>query len=158
FTQDAAIGGPISVAQRHNSLAAEQLGLLDGTFDTANNRWIGEDRGAARAESVFTTLLDLERALQADDDFGMQLATEKLKASIDGVAQTRALMGGFAQRARNETARQEDKTVIDQELRAGLQDLDFAEAASRFSLLQTQLEAGLRVTSLGNQLTLLNFL
>ncbi|MEM1183577.1 MAG: flagellin [Planctomycetota bacterium] len=150
--------GPVSVAQRNNSPAADQLGLLDGSWDVTNNRWQGEDVGTVRVESMFTHLLDLRDSLLNNDEFGMQLAADGLQVAADELAESRALVGGFARRVSSERAREEERNAVDTQVRSTLQDADFAEAATRFSQLQVQLEAGLQVAAISRQLTLLDFL
>ncbi len=156
--QDPAIGGAVTIDQRNNSPAAIQLGLLDGRWDAGSSRFVSEDRATVRVESMFTHLLDLRNGLTGNDTFGMQLAAEGVNDAADRLTQSRALVGGFAQRVVGERNREEERTAVDTQVRSGLADADFAEAASRFAQLQTQLEAGLRVAGLSGQLTLLNFI
>ncbi|MEO1511996.1 MAG: flagellin, partial [Planctomycetota bacterium] len=156
--QDATITTPSSVDRRNNSTAADQLGFLNSTFDSTSNSLIAEDRSAVRVDSVFTHLLDLKEALETNDTLGIEVAARRLEVAIDDVTEQRAVIGGFDRRAQNEIRRAEDNAVVDAEVRSQIADLDFAEAAARFSQLQTQLEAGLRVTSLGSSLSLLDFL
>lgn len=162
LTQDASItagsGGPLEITRRNNSLAAIQLGLTDGAWDSASNAFVGADKAEVRVDSVFTHLIDLKEALENNDDFGMQLAVNDLDEVLDDVTKTRALVGGYAQRIERQKARQEDREVLDQQIRSKLRDVDFAQAASEFSLLQVQLQAGLQTTAISGQLTLLNFL
>jgi flagellin-like hook-associated protein FlgL len=162
LTQSAAItagaGGPLEVTRRNNSLAAIDLGLVDGTWDATESRWVGSDRGKVRVDSVFTHLIDLRESLEGNDEFGMQLATESLDVILDDVTQTRALVGGYAKRIERQMTRQEDREVLDEQVRSTLRDVDFAKAATEFSLLQVQLQAGLQTAALQGQLTLLNFL
>ncbi|MEM7622071.1 MAG: flagellin [Planctomycetota bacterium] len=156
--QAAGIGGPVTINQRNNSPAAQQLGLQDGVWDPANQTLVGEDVGTVRVESLFTHLLDLRDGLTNDDTFGMTLAADGVQDSADRLSQSRALVGGFARRVVAEQNREEERNAVDTQIRSSLQDADFAQAASQFTQLQTQLEAGLRVASLSGQLTLLSFL
>ncbi len=156
--QDPAIGGAVTIDQRNNSPAAIQLGLLGGRWDDASSRFVSEDRATVRVESMFTHLLDLRNGLTGNDTFGMQLAAEGVNEAADRLTQSRALVGGFSQRVVGERNREEERTAVDTQVRSGLADADFAQAASRFAQLQTQLEAGLRVAGLSGQLTLLNFI
>ncbi len=162
LTQAASItagsGGPLQITRRNNSLAAIQLGLMDGTWDSTNNEFVGTDKAKVRVDSVFTHLMDLKEALENNDDFGMQLAVNDLDDVLDEVTKTRALVGGYAKRIERQKARQEDREVLDQQIRSKLRDVDFAQAASEFSLLQLQLQAGLQTAAFSGQLTLLNFL
>lgn len=161
LTQGGAIGGgtnAISISRRNNSLAAIQLGLTEGTFDADAGAWVGADTGKVRMETAFTHLIDLKEALENDSDFGMQLAVESLDDALDEVTKTRALVGGYAQNVQRQIQRQEERDVLDEQVRSRLRDTDFAQAATEFSLLQTQLQAGLQTAAISGQLTLLNFL
>lgn len=152
------VAGAVTVTRRNNSQLAQDMGLLDGTFDAVNNRLVGEDRAKVRVDSVFTHLIDLRDALENDDTFGIQLATDGLNESIDRVSITRAEVGGFDRRVQSELSSQQNRQVTDESIRSNLFDVDFAESASRFSLLQTQLQAGLQSTGIAQSLTLLNFI
>jgi len=81
-----------------------------------------------------------------------------VEASIDRIAETRGVVGGHGQRVDAATQRETDRSQLDETIRSQLRDVDFTEAASRFSLLQTQLEAGLRTTAMASQRSLLDFL
>ncbi|MEO0611451.1 MAG: flagellin, partial [Planctomycetota bacterium] len=158
FTQNPAFAGDITVGQRNNSQAAFDLGLLDGAYDAASATFAGEDRAQVVTDTVFTRLIQLRDALLADDTSGITLAGERLEGVIDSVAQTRGLVGSFGQRLDNARAREEDGNLLEQSVRSELRDVDFAEAATRLTSLQTQLEAGLRSTSIAGSLSLLDFI
>ena len=155
---DPAFSAGITVETRNNSQAAPQLGLVDGSFDPATGILLGDDPGEVRVRSVLTTLIDLRDALDDDNTFGITLAGESLDALIDELAETRALVGAEAQRIDREATLLEDRRLLDQTMQSQLQDLDFIEASSRFSQLQTQLQAGYQVTATINQRTLLDFI
>ena len=158
FTQDGVLGGTVSVRSRNNSQAAEDLGLLDASWDAGANRLVGEDRSKVRVNNVFTHMLDLREALLGNDTSGISLASESLQELTDQLTQNRALVGGFSRRVSDELLKQESREVADSAIRSELRDLDFTEAASRYSLLEVQLEAGLRTAGRSLQLTLLDFL
>ena len=162
FNQDPAItagaGGPLEIERRNNSLAAIDLGITGGTWNAATSTYEGTDTSKVRVESVFTHLIDLRTALENNDDFGMQLAVESLEEALDEVTKTRALVGGYARRIDDQITRQEDREVLDEQVRTTLRDVDFAQAASEYSLLQVQLQAGLQTAAISGQLTLLNYL
>ena len=75
-----------------------------------------------------------------------------------GMIETRGMVGGFAQRVEGAITRETDRSVLDESTRSQLRDVDFTEAATRFSMLQTQLQASLRTTALTQQLSILDFL
>lgn len=156
--QNNTFGTGLTVLQENNSQAYRQLGLADGTYDVPSASFISEDRAKVRVDSVFTHLTDLRDALERNDTSGIGLAGEDLEASIDQITENRALVGGFANRVQAATRLEEDQVVLDERIRSELGDVDFAEAAVRFSLLQTQLQAALQTTASASQLTLLSFL
>lgn len=157
---DAAAGmtGPISIEARNNSQAAADLGLLDGNLSADGSSLVGEDRAKVRPQSVFSWLIDLREALTNDDTTGIAIAGERIGAAADSLAETRALVGGLANRVDQESTALEDRNVLDSILLSELQDADFAQAATRLSLLQTQLQAALRTTASASNLSLLNYL
>jgi flagellin-like hook-associated protein FlgL len=162
FTQESALGNqvttPPTITRRNNSLAAIQLGLTGAAWDADTNTLVGEDRAKVRIETAFTHLIDLKEALENNDDFGMEVAVGALDDALDEVTKTRALVGGYAQNVQRQQIRQEERDVLDEQVRSRIRDVDFAQAATEFSLLQTQLQAGLQTAAISGQLTLLNFL
>jgi flagellar hook-associated protein 3 FlgL len=157
LTQNPGFPDPLTVEQRNGSHAFAHLGLDAGSYDAASATFIAADRAKVRVDNLFTQLLDLRDALAANNTSGITLAGERLEHSVARVSESRALVGGHAQRATQATARQEDQTLLDEKTRSEVRDLDYAEAATRFSRLQTQLSAGLQVAATASQ-TLLDFL
>lgn len=154
--QNSGFAGAITVGVKNNSPAAEQLGLLGGSY--ASGRFRAEDRATVRVDNVFTRLIDLRDALLGNDTVGITVAGERLEESVDGLAQTRALVGGYGKRVEDAQRRQEDLDVLDETTRSQLRDVDYTEAAVRLSLLQTQLQAGLATTAQSLSRSLLDFL
>jgi flagellin-like hook-associated protein FlgL len=156
--QNQSWAGAPTIKMENNSPAAEQLGLLSTTWDAPSGTLKGSDRATVRVDNLFTHLIDLRQALLNNDTAGITLAGEGLEDSVKSLAETRALVGGYAKRVDDGSKRLDDLTLLDQKSRSLLQDTDFAEAASRFSLLQTQLQAALQVTAQSFSHTLLDFL
>ncbi|MBX3385930.1 MAG: hypothetical protein KF768_05115 [Phycisphaeraceae bacterium] len=151
-------GGPIAVEKLNNSAAAEDLGFLNGSYDSATSTLIAQDRAQVRVNNLFTTLIELRDALRANNSSGITVAGEDLERANDRLAQARALVGVHANRVIRAVQRQEDLITIDEQMRSSLQDVDYSEASIRFSLLQTQLQAALRSGAISQNLTLLDFL
>jgi flagellin-like hook-associated protein FlgL len=158
FTQNSTFTGPIRVEGRNNSPAAEQLGLLGGNYDAPSATFTGADRAKVRPDTVFSHLIDLRDALRGNDTRGIQLAAEKLEGVIGALADTRGLVGSYAQRVDFAADRETDKATLDTKIRSELQDTDFTLAATRFTQLQTQLQAGYQVTAAASRLSLLDYL
>ncbi|MCC6322815.1 MAG: hypothetical protein IT438_15430 [Phycisphaerales bacterium] len=157
FTQ-AVAGGAITVGKLNNSAAAEDLGLLGASYDTASATLIAQDRAAVRVNNLFTALIDLRESLRNNDSSGITLAGEALGDGVDRLAATRALVGVYANRVDRSTRRQEDLQVNDEKVRSQLQHLDFSQASIQFSLLRTQLQAAMASGVQAQNLTLLDFL
>lgn len=157
--QDTSGGAGQTTVTSLNGYAAADLGLLDGTFTAgAPARLVASDRATVRVDSLLSTLIDLRDSLQNDDTIGITFAGEELEDRVELAIQTRALVGGRAQRVEGAKDRLEDTNLLDQTIKSNLQDLDYIEAATRFSLLQTQLQAGLQSAAAIRSLTLLNYL
>ncbi len=157
LNQTASFAQPITVTARNNSPAAEHLGFTKATYYPSGAALVAEDRAKVRVDGLFSDLIDLRDALEADDTFGIGVAQERLGTTVDLLAQTRALVGGYSQRVDFADTHQQDRTIVDKQVRSQLQDVDFAEAATRFSLLQNQLTAGMQVGARLSQ-SLLDFL
>ncbi len=134
---------------------AAALGILDSTTSAT---LIGEDRATVAVESVFTHLIALRDALEADDERGITLATGKFEADISRLAEARADVGVRAQRVTSATDREVNLRIQDESLRSQVKDLDFTEASIRFSTLQQQLEAALLTAGQMHTMSLLDFL
>ncbi|MCH7960976.1 MAG: hypothetical protein IIC49_01440 [Planctomycetes bacterium] len=158
FTQDGAFAQPIQIAKLNDSPAFSQLGLKDGAPSNGGATFTSSDRSKVRVSSVFSDLLDLHGALMSNDTFGITFAAEHLEEAVDRVSQARALVGGFTNRVTKAIRSQEDQALLDEQIRSEMRDLDFAEAAVRLNLLQTQLMASLQTTAMMGSRTLLDFL
>jgi flagellar hook-associated protein 3 FlgL len=155
---DNTVGAPgalTAVAAKNGSFAAEDLGILGLTTSAT---LVGQDRATVAVPSVFTHLAALRDALLSNDERGISLATGALDGDISRVASARADVGVRAQRVSDAKDREEDLKIQDTSLRSQVQDLDYTEAAIRFSQLQQQLQAGLTATSRVSSLSLLDFL
>ncbi|MFG0256682.1 MAG: flagellin [Phycisphaerales bacterium JB043] len=151
-------GGTLTVTTLYGH-AAEDLGLLDGTLTPGLPSLIqGSDRATVRVNSAFTALKDLAEALRSNDTLGISIASEDLEAHLDRLSVARAVVGGRAQRVGDASAREEDIQLMNQTVMSELEDLDYVEASSRYSLLQLAQQAGYAATSQSLSLTLLNFL
>jgi flagellar hook-associated protein 3 FlgL len=160
FTQNGAFAGPIQVVARNASPAPEMLGLVGAPYTPGPGGGVlqGQDRATVRPEGLLTHLIDLRDALRANDTNGIRVAGERLEGAIRALTEVRGVTGAFAQRVDGAEAREADRATLDLQVRSQLQDVDYAEAASRFSLLQVQLQAGLQTAASAGQRTLLDFL
>jgi flagellar hook-associated protein 3 FlgL len=152
---DNTVGTTTTVTARNGSFAASDLGILGSTTSATLT---GEDRATVAVESVLSHLAALRDALRANDERGITQATGKLEADIDRVTSARADVGVRTRRITDAAAREEDLKIQDSSLKSQVQDLDFTEAAIRFTQLQQQLQAGLVTATQTSALSLLDFL
>jgi flagellin-like hook-associated protein FlgL len=148
-------GGDLSVGRLNNSTAAQDLGIL-GTADGAV--LAGSDQAQVASDGLLSHLILLRDALLADDESGIVFATGQLDDDTLRAAEARAEVGVRSRRILDSLAREEDRSVQDQALRSNVRDLDFAEAATKFALLEQQLQASMATISRTQQLSLLDFL
>jgi len=152
------VTGPVTVQRQNNSAAASDLGLLDGAFNSATGALVGQDRATIRVNNLFSDLIDLRDALLTDNSRGITVASESMRANDDRVSAAHALVGSYARRADKAAVELEDRTNLETQMKFQLQNIDFAEAASRLSLLQTQLQASLQVAARSQSRSLLDFI
>ena len=149
------IGG-FTITRVGKSVVADQLGILKE--DGAATTFTSSDEATVRVENVFTHLTDLRDSLLGDDTLGITIATTKLEDDNRDVIQARATLGVRAQRVESQQERSQDLKVMEQSILSDLQDADLTEVITRFTQLQTQLQASLQVGAQNLQLSLLNFL
>lgn len=138
------------------SLAATDLGIY--TNAGAASSITGDDVAKARVESVFTHLMDLRDALLNNDSRGITFAADALQDDVSFVIQARADVAVRAQRAESMLTRSADEGLAEQSALSFLVDADVTEAITRFTALQTQLQASLQVGAQISQLTLMDFI
>ncbi len=156
FEDGTAGAGDFRVVGVNGSLAATDLGidLNAGTGGTI----AGEDRATVRAEGVFTQLINLRAALANNDTSGITLAGESLENSLDTVIAARADVSVRARQVEQMQERSSELRTTEQSLLSELRDADLTQVITRFTQLQQQLEASLRVGVQGLELNLLDFL
>ncbi|MBL0928177.1 MAG: hypothetical protein IBJ11_11090 [Phycisphaerales bacterium] len=159
FRDTAGGAQPLRVS-RLNGYAADDLGLLDAASTSGGGgaTLVGSDRSKVRVDSAISTLIELRQALATNDERGITFAGSRLEADLDRLATARATVGARAQRIDGATKQLQDEKLVDQSIKSNLQDTDVAAAATRLSLLQTQLQATLTVAAQTRPLSLLNFL
>ncbi len=150
-----AAGAETSVVSLNGSFAAENLGILQSTTGAI---LAGEDRATVAVDGVFAHLIALRDALANNDEQGIERAGQQFSNDIDRIARSRADVGVRTNRVVDITDREEDLLIQDESLRSEVRDLDYTEAALRFSTLQQQLQASLTTTSRISALSLLDFI
>jgi flagellar hook-associated protein 3 FlgL len=156
--------GDLVVAVKALSTAAVDLGLVPEGEESARvsgsgtKRLTGADVDPQETDGVFTALLRLERALEANDLFGIQRAVEMLDRRATAINFSRAELGAKQMALDILQIRTENEEV---ELRSALSvehDADIVEVISDLTARQLALQASLQSTARIYGLTLLDYL
>ncbi|MEK7710651.1 MAG: flagellar hook-associated protein FlgL [Planctomycetota bacterium] len=155
--QDGAGGaGDLAVSRLNLSNAAEDLGLLQGTF--SDGTLVGADVHPTRTEGIFGALIDLENALRNDDTRGIGLAGQRLDQLRDDVTRMHGIVGARAQAMSANRLQAEDAAQSTEIFLSQVRDLDYTEAVTKLQAATTQFEAGLRTSAAITRLSLMDFL
>ena len=149
-------GNDFEVSNASHSLAANHLGLAQnaGGANTLN----GEDNAKVRVDNAFTHLMNLRDSLKQNDEDGITFAGSGLEDDLDQVVQARGRVGAQAKRIEDLASRSKDQELTEQKMLSELEDADMTEVITRFTQLQQQLQASLRVSGQTLQQSLLDFL
>ncbi|NQU26499.1 MAG: hypothetical protein HQ567_34870 [Candidatus Nealsonbacteria bacterium] len=162
-----AVPGPqtLTVANSGASSAANWLGLIPEGQQSAQATVVGltqvltgRDVNPMETESVFTALVRLRTALEANDMVEATRAMALLSQSTLDLNFTRAELGARQQNVdvmqqRLETEEIDLRSILSEDL-----DADLVEVASEMTARQLSFEAALRSTASILQMTLLNYL
>jgi flagellin-like hook-associated protein FlgL len=154
-------GRPLSITAAEGSQAAEYLGLIpagSATVTSAGGVITGVDRNYRETPSVFTTLVRLKKAFEANDINAMERAIASIDVDLDRVVFARSEVGAREQALDITQQNLEDEDV---QLRTALADeieVDMIEAITNLTARQASMEASLRAAANILQLSLLNFL
>lgn len=150
-------GGPgsPSVTALNYSPAAADLGINKAA---AGNLITGGDSDPVESQGVFANLAKLRDALNANDQAGITAAAEALKGDADRVINVRGRTGAQVQEIQRRQDSLAGQKTATQAMISQLQDADYAETITKFTTLQTALQATLMTAAKTMNLSLLNFL
>ncbi len=149
--------GSLSVTRLNLSYAVDDLGL-DKTVTGDATELVGDEIGVVRADGVLTALLDLEAGLRANDDRAITDAAGRLDGFIETVTRANGVVGARAKAMRDRQEQTDAAVGATQELLSRLEDLDYAEAVTKFQQAQVALQATLLTGSRSLNVSLLDFL
>lgn len=155
LTDIAGGAGMLSVANAPFSRAVDDLGL---DAPAAGNVIAGRDTNAVESRGMFANLIALQNALRGNDQRAITESAERLKGDLDRIIRVRGETGARVQELEDRQQRLEDQNVTTRALLAEIEDVDFAEAITRFQTLQTALQATLQTAGATLNLSLLDFL
>ena len=148
-----------------NYLAAEQTS--GETFKTKISDAVQVDYGELASDSSFTQALnvfavfsnyDFDSVNKAEFQDLLNWGRDQIEASFDGVNVMVGSLGVHRQTMERQSIEHENFSGIIQDQIVDMEDVDKAEAITRFQTLQTQLETSYQVTALVRKLSLSNFI
>ena len=148
-----------------NYLAAEQTS--GETFKTRISDAVQVDYGELASDSNFTQALnvfavfsnyDFDKVNKAEFQDLLNWGRDQIEASFDGVNVMVGSLGVHRQTMEQQSIEHENFSGIIQDQITDMEDVDKAEAITRFQTLQTQLETSYQVTALVRKLSLSNFI
>ncbi len=150
--------GSLSVGRGNiASFAVDDLGILT-SVDDPEARLISEDISGVRAEGIFTSLLDLEKALNANDERAIGIVGGELAGLNADITRARGEIGARGQSILGRIEQTENAVQATQAFLSDIEELDFTEAVTQFQQAQTALQANLLSGSQLLNLSLLDFL
>jgi flagellin-like hook-associated protein FlgL len=147
--------GTLTLTPQNFSQAATDLGIDQ---PAAGNVIAGKDVHQVVAQGVFANVGKLRDAMLSGDQKAITEAAESLQADYDRVVRIRGDVGAQVQDVEQRQGRLDDQNVATTALLSELEDTDFTEAISKFSLLQTSLQASLQAAGQTQNLSLMDFL
>lgn len=148
-------GGALTVGSVNFTTTAADLGIAGTTTGTT---LVGQDVQPIATSGIFSGLLALRRALETNNIGGITAAGEQLSASLETVIRQRGVLGAKAQEVEGRQDRLEGESLILQSNLSDLEEVDLTQAITRFTLLQTTLEANLKTIGQTLNVSLLDFL
>ncbi|MBC7783352.1 MAG: flagellar hook-associated protein FlgL [Burkholderiales bacterium] len=155
LTDASAGAGTMTVIASNFSQSAADLGL---DKPVTGGVMTGKDVHQVEAKGVFANLAKLQNAMLTGDQKSITAAAVALQEDYDRVVRIRGQVGAQVQDVEQRQERQQDETLTTKKLLSELEETDFTEAITRFSLLQTSLQASLQTTGSTLNMSLIDFL
>lgn len=165
--QSTATTGNLTVQALEGSQAAQYLGLmpLDQTQVSSNTTNASgdyvmqtDDRYTIESDSVFNTLLHLQKALQANDTVAIGKSVDRLDGDIKRVNYARSEIGSRLQSLEVIGNKLKDEHVQLKQALSDDIDVDLAQAISDMTAHQYALQASLQTAASLLQMTLLSYM
>jgi len=124
--------------------------------DSGNDVFMKVDDGAGGVNSMFSALYDFVTDLEANTPSATTLT--RLDSALDSVLSTRTSVGARLNTIENQKSANDSFSLLLQENRSSLEDLDYAEAVSRFERQLLALQASQQTFVKIQGLSLFNYL
>jgi len=139
--------------QRNLQIGAERQVAIG---DSGDDVFMQVDDGAGGVNSMFSALYDFVTDLEANTPSATTLT--RLDSALESVLDTRASVGARLNTIDNQKSANDSFSLLLQENRSSLEDLDYAEAVSRFEQQLLALQASQQSFVKVQGLSLFNYL
>jgi flagellar hook-associated protein 3 FlgL len=140
------------------SFAAEDLGFAGAETVVGNGEIVSQDVNGVQPRGVFSVLIRLRDALLAGDTAQISIAAEELQAVNDEIIQTHGMVGAASQMFNRRLDQVESDAAETQARLSTLVEIDYAEAITQFTQLQTAAQAGMLSAAQLLNISFLDFL
>lgn len=137
---------------------AQELGLENPDNPSTGAVLTGADVNPIMPDGLFSHLLALRDALNANDNNAISDAAAALENDRQTLSNIRGAVGSQARALEGRQTHLEDTVIATETLRSDIRDVDFAEAITRYQNLYTALQANLMTGSQLTNTSLLDFL
>lgn len=147
--------GRMTLVAKNFSQAANDLGL---TAPESGGYITGKDVNPVTAKGIFANMSQLIAGFENNDKQAITAAAENLDGDYQRVVRIHGEIGARVKDIETRQANLDDQNLATTQLLSDLQDTDFNEAISKFSMLQTSLQASLASTAKIANLSLMDYL
>lgn len=160
ITDTTAAPGTLSIEDIGPSFAATQLGIQGSVTGAGPQTITGTALtfSGVQTDGIFTSLVRLRDALNADDVGAMDAALRMIRTANEKVLDARAEAGARVSSLELTANRLDLERTELEILRSATRDVDFAEAATRFQIQQSVLQASLAAAARILETNLLRYL
>jgi flagellar hook-associated protein 3 FlgL len=117
-----------------------------------------EELGIGGGKNVINTLIKLKQAMEYDDTFAILGSLANLDSGLESINEARAIYGAVTRRINSTEGTHQENLVNHNDQISNIEGADLVEAASKFTAMQTALQASLSSTARMIQPSLLDFL
>ncbi len=160
ITDTSAANGTLTIENVNGSYAATNLGIA-GTVTGAGPQVISGSAltcAGVQVEGIFTALIRLRDALNANDTAAINAAAGRIDAAQNKILDARTGLGAKINSLDLTKNRLSQEKLELEKLRSSTRDADLAEAASRFQLQMTVLQASLATAARIMETNIFNYL
>jgi flagellar hook-associated protein 3 len=155
LTDSSGGGGSLTVGSANGTTAATDLGIAGTTTGTTIQ---GTDVNPVQSNGIFDHISQLMAALQQNDTNAITAAATALQADLANVNAVRGSNGAQLQSISTRTTNLTSQNLTTKTMLSDLTNTDYTTAATKYTFLQTILQANYQVVSDASKMSLMSYL